>query len=374
MSSAPSQMQLTAAQVQAIYNNRFTFARRITRKITGSAFKSGIPFAAGQQSDPYRVTTGNYLAGIKLHVQGTMAYNLAANTAAPTLTDVGHLGLINNVSIIGEDEVTPVSLSGFAQENFRILDEKADYVETAIFNLPPANTTSAAVQTNEDVDFWLLYPNVQDFIDLLGIQNVNNDKLNINVQINFGVETNCVNLPAGSTATFTGTVDLYAIRFRANASNQPGPDFTKFFNALSVTRNASLNSSKYDININYKNTLTRLLLHVYTGANTLDANNSLGLKTITLTASSGQIVLRKYDADDLQQDNFERYGPTWYGKFANKGVYVIDLDMIREYLPCYNYTDLKVELEFANTPATGATVSMYLQGLTNTFPQVPLFM
>lgn len=370
-------MSVTQAQMAQIslaaYQNRHTFAHKITRRLPGRAFKYGVVYSAGQALDPERVTTGNYLAGIKVHVKGTVTYTQAATTAAPTMTDTGHLALINNLAIIGENQVTPVSLSGIAAENFRLLEQRADYVSTAVFGLPAANATTGTVTATETVDFWTEFDNVQDMVDLLGIQNINNDQLNVNVQINCGNFTDAVNLPSGVTAAPSLTMDLYAIRFRANKQNQPGPDFTKFFNQLAVVRNQAMNSEDNVVNINYKNVITRLLVHCFTAPNVLDHNNSLGVTRIRLTASSDTIVIRDQDISEIIDEQAKRYGQQFYTLYGQKGVYVIEMDMLRDYVDANKYTDLKLTITTGATPAAGASVSVYLQGLTNTDPNLQMF-
>lgn len=368
---SPQQQQALAL---AIYNGRFTFAHHITRRLPGRAFKYGVALTAGEALDPVRVTTGNYLAGIKAHVHGTITYVAAATTAAPTATDTGAYALLRNLAIVGENTVTAVNMSAFAAENFRLLDRKADYVETAVFPLPPANTTAGVVTTVENVDLWAEFDNVQDMIDLLGIQNVNNDQLNIDVQMNAGNITDAVTLPAGVTATSDLVVDLYATRFRANKANQPGPDFTKFFNQLGITRNQVMDSTSNVVNINYKNVLTRVLIHVFTANNILDHANSLGITRIRLTASSDTVILRDQDISEIIDEQNKRYGPQFQSLYGAKGVFVMDFDLIREYIDASKYTDLKLTIETGANPPAGASVSVYLQGLTNTDPAIPLFM
>ena len=366
--------QLSQAQILAAYNARFLFARYGTRRIPGPAFKYGSTWSANTNSDPIRVTTGNFLAGVKARIHGTMAYTLPAGSAAPTLTSTGAQGLIRNLAVIGQNQVTPVSLSGQAQEIFHVLEQKADYQDTAVFGLPAANAGTASVTVNESVDVWQQYDLVQDYVDLLGIQNVNNDSLNIDVQMNFGAETDCVSLPAGATATFTGVVDLYAVRFRANKAGQPGPDFTKFFNQLAIVRGQKMDSQSVVININFKQLITRIILLVSTAANTLDSENSLGISSVSLTASSGELILGNWDLQDIINEQAKRYGPEFTANWGGKGLYALDFDLIREYIDGSAYTNLALTLEMPTTPAAGATVSAYLQGITNTFPQVPVFM
>lgn len=373
MSVASTQVQLSQAQIMAIYNNRFTYARRNTRRVKGRAFSYGNAYTSGVASDPLRITTGNFLAGVRVHIHGTVTYTQAATTAAPTLTDAAGLGLISNLAIIGEEEVTPVSLSAWAQEIFRIMAEKADYVSAAVFNLPLANTGSTTVTNTETVDQWIEFPMVQDFIDLLGIQNLNNNDINVNVQINWGNFSAAVTLPTGVTATQALVADLYAIRYRANKQGTPGPDFSKFYNALAITRNRALNAETFDITVNYKQWITGIQLHVFTASGVLDVNNSLGISSIKVTATAGEVVLLDQDLQDIQNENLERYGPPFAAKYQNKGVYILDFPLIRDYIEGARYTDLTITLTMSATPPAGAQVSAYLQGLANTFPAVPLF-
>lgn len=368
---------MTAAQVQeamAVYNDRHTFARRNTRRISGGAYKYGVPFEQSTNSDPIRVKPGNFLAGIRMHCHGTMAFSQPIGAGAVTRSSFGPDALITNLALIGEEEVTPVSMSSFAAKQFEMLAKKGDYVDTDVFGYPGANGTGAVLNTNETVDFWREFLNVHDLIDLLGIQNVNNDQINLNTQLNFGNAANSFVLPNGTTATFTGVVDLYAIRFRANLQGTPGPDFSKFFNQLAITRSTALTTSEVDIPVNYKNWITRMLVHVYSAPNTLDATNSLGLTNISVTASNGQVLIKNYDLSDLINQNSTDYGAAWQSEYAGKGAYVIEFSPLREYLDGFKYTDLTLTLTFGAAPGAGATASVYLQGLVNTNPLLPLFM
>lgn len=374
MASASAQVPyavLSPAEIQAIYNGRFEYAQKYAQRVRNVAFKYGLPFVSGKPATPEKITTGDYFAAVKGHLHGTMTYTATAAVAAPTPTSKGMLALVDNLAIVGQNQITPCSIPAFNAEQNMLLDKKADYVSTQVFPMPAAFAAAGSVA--ETCDCWMEFPITQDFIDLLGIQNINNDNINITVAVNWGTETAAVNMANGLSASFSGVLDLYAVRFTAPLANQPGPDFTKFFNSLSVVRDQSMNTVNNVVNINYKNWITRLVVNVFTSADNLDSGNSLGVQSITLTASSGKYVLLQMDLDELIDENRKRFGPQFNTLFGDKGVYVLDFEEIRDYIDGEGYTDLVLTVKTSAVTA-GATMDVYLQGITNTDPQIPTFM
>ena len=300
-----------------------------------------------------------------------MTYTATAAAAAPQPTSKGMLALIDNLAIVGGNQISPVSVSAFAAEQIQIMEKKADYVSTQVFPMPPAFT--AAGNATENCDCWMEFPLTQDMVDLLGIQN-NSGKQNITANLTWGTEDASVNLASGVTASFSGTLDLYSINFAAPLQGQAMPDFTKFADILNVASDQVMDSKTNVFDISYENWITRLILNVFVSPDNLDTSNSVGITTIKLQTGTGKEVLFNQDLSELIDENRKRFGPAWNTLYGTKGVYVIDFEQIRDYVNAADFASLRVVVETAAAPAAGVTADLWLQGLTNTDPAIPLFM
>ena len=328
------------------------------------AEEPSIAYVSGARGQPAKLQNGGALVDLLLSVDGTMTFVQPAGAAAPTLNPEMPGAFFSNVHLQFPNGLDPVQASGFGLDLWRTVAYRAagSKVSTASLPLPPANSGTSSVTTNEPWHLSAMVPVAITYEDLVGLINTDSDKVNISLSATFNPESSMLDLPSGTTASFSGTVTIQSERFTL-----PDPRLATWppFNVIHqlVQQQVSITGTLTTVEIVPGYDILRFILWLENN-DALDTGDSLGLTSggsIELLTNVGE-TQQLWNPKILRARNAEAYGGALPG-----GAYVLDFtpNYPAEVLRSYEYSAVKLQVKTTAAPTQPAAVKLVVEQLVD---------
>lgn len=315
--------------------------------------QGSIAYQAGRTGNPLPLLKSGLAARAVVNVNGSWQFNQPADAAAPTFTGGGPWNLAKSVSTIigGGGYVNRASgLSLYTRELFA----HPAFTDNSSYPLPPAAGAGGATPV-EDWNLNLELPWVMSEDDLTGLLLLQSQNQQVNVEVTWAQASDIMNLPNGTTATFTGTASVDTELFALPANQASWPNLSVLHTVEDYQY--ALSSTKQLINPPVGDVYTRIFVMPWTNG-APDTTNALGLTEITL--EYGQY--RQFTLSTNTQGFLNRLRDRGN---EGGGVYVIDLtkDAPRDYLDTSNMSQMNLWLYFDAAPPAGSYAVILLERL-----------
>lgn len=313
-----------------------------------------IAYVAGQMGPPMPLLKRGVLSYIDLHVNGTLAGNQAAGAAAMTFNGFGPWGLIGQAQIdVGANTKFNASVGGY-DLMVRELYRHPAYTATYSAPLPGANGGTQAVPYSEPWSWRQRLPITVDENDLTGLILLARQDAETTVLLNWRDVTSILNVPAGSTAAFTGQANIEAYGYGTGKLQPADLALAHVLLQVPVTIPAQ---SEVMVPLLLNRQLQALYMIPYVGG-VPDTTGQIQVAKVTL--QHGDRRPEVFSAGALQ------FGDQLHAR-GNVPPGVLVLDRMRnrptQYLDLFNVNQAFITLDFSAAPPAGSTFNFLYEYL-----------